>query len=252
MMLHLLLRSQRIAYKDGLRCWESREEKAQYPVSETAVIIVDMWDRHWSGGATRRCGILAEKINDAARQARERGLLIVHAPSSTMAFYEGTEARSRFLAGKAGPLPEPVHIEDYPQPIDTSDGGSDTVDDYPPNTNVWKRQNEKIFIDQSRDLICGDEGEQLFSCLAGRGIKYLIYMGVHTNMCILGRSFGIKNMLRWGIKTVLARDLTDAMYNPAMPPYVSHEEGTAMVVGYIEKFYCPTIDSLTELSKKRP
>jgi hypothetical protein len=60
-------------------------------------------------------------------------------------------------------------------------------------------------------------------------------------MCILNRSFGIKNMLRRGYKTLLVRDLTDAMYNPERAPYVSHEEGTALVVGYIEKFYCPTI-----------
>jgi hypothetical protein len=33
------------------------------------------------------------------------------------------------------------------------------------------------------------------------------------------------------------------MYNPAMPPYVSHDEGTGMIVGYIEKFYSPTVDS---------
>lgn len=26
-----------------------------------------------------------------------------------------------------------------------------------------------------------------------------------------------------------------------MPPYVSHEEGTRLVVEYIEKFWCPTI-----------
>jgi nicotinamidase-related amidase len=243
-MLQLSLKSQKIAYKDGLRCWETLEEKVQYPAAETTVIIVDMWDQHWSSGATRRCGVLAEKINDTARRAREKGVLIVHAPSSAMDFYEGTEARSRFLrTEKPGTIPEPVHIEDYPQPIDSSDGGSDTIDKYPPNTNVWKRQTEKIFIDQSKDLVCGDEGEQLFACLAARGIKYLIYMGVHTNMCILGRSFGIKNMLRRSMKTVLVRDLTDAMYNPAMPPYVSHEEGTALIVGYIEKFYCPTIDS---------
>ena len=42
---------------------------------------------------------------------------------------------------------------------------------------------------------------------------------------------------------VLVRDLTDAMYNPAMPPYVSHNEGTRLVIEYIEKFWCPSISS---------
>jgi hypothetical protein len=30
------------------------------------------------------------------------------------------------------------------------------------------------------------------------------------------------------------------MYNPEMPPYVSHEEGTRLVIEYIEKFWCLT------------
>lgn len=41
----------------------------------------------------------------------------------------------------------------------------------------------------------------------------------------------------------LVRDLTDAMYNPKDSPYVSHDEGTQLVIGYIEKFWCPTIMS---------
>jgi len=68
-------------------------------------------------------------------------------------------------------------------------------------------------------------------------------MGVHTNMCVLNRSFGIKQMIKWGVEIALVRDLTDTMYNPARAPYVSHAEGTRLVVEYIEKFWCPTIGS---------
>ena len=68
-------------------------------------------------------------------------------------------------------------------------------------------------------------------------------MGVHTNMCVLNRTFGIKQMVRWGVAIGLVRDLTDAMYNPAMPPYVSHDAGTQLVIEYIEKFWCPTLHS---------
>ena len=44
----------------------------------------------------------------------------------------------------------------------------------------------------------------------------------------------------------------DALYNPAMPPYVSHEEGTALVVGYIEKFWCPTAANVRVSAGERP
>ena len=50
-------------------------------------------------------------------------------------------------------------------------------------------------------------------------------------------------MVKWGVKIALVRDLTDTMYNPAQPPYVSHDEGTRLVIGYIEKFWCPSVES---------
>jgi hypothetical protein len=78
----------------------------------------------------------------------------------------------------------------------------------------------------------------------------MLILGVHTNMCVLHRSFGIKQMVRWGVEPVLIRDLTDTMYNPAMPPYVSHDEGTRLTIEYIEKFWCPTVLS-DDLCKMR-
>jgi hypothetical protein len=31
------------------------------------------------------------------------------------------------------------------------------------------------------------------------------------------------------------------MYNPEMPPRVSHDEGTELVIQHIEKYWCPSI-----------
>jgi hypothetical protein len=50
-------------------------------------------------------------------------------------------------------------------------------------------------------------------------------------------------MTRWGVQCVLIRDLTDAMYNPARSPYVSHSAGTGLVIEHIEKYWAPTITS---------
>jgi nicotinamidase-related amidase len=244
MTLDFVTRKQRIGFRDGLRCWDSLEEPLQCDAAETALVIVDMWDRHWSAGSTRRFGRLAPRIDGAAKRARERGILVVHAPSETEVFYAGTPARERLLSVPClGAIPEPLTLEDYPLPIDDSDGGSESEDEYPPNSRVWTRQHEVIGIDQDRDLVCGDEGDRLFSYFRRRGIRFLLYTGVASNMCLLNRSFGIKKMLRRGMRPLLVRDLTDAMYNPARPPYVSHEEGAALVSAYIEKFYCPSLDS---------
>jgi len=66
-------------------------------------------------------------------------------------------------------------------------------------------------------------------------------MGVHTNMCVLNRSFAIKEMTNWGERCILVRDLTDSMYNPKARPYVSHDQGTELVIEHIEKYWAPTV-----------
>ena len=86
-----------------------------------------------------------------------------------------------------------------------------------------------------------DRGQEIFNFCEQEGIKNIVLMGVHTNMCVLGRSFGIRQMVKLGKNVVLARDLTDAMYDPRQPPYVSHARGTAMVIEHIEKYWCPSI-----------
>ncbi len=86
-----------------------------------------------------------------------------------------------------------------------------------------------------------DRGDEIYSFCQNRGIKNIVLMGVHTNMCVLGRPFGIRQMVRVGMNVVLARDLTDAMYDPREYPYVSHTRGTELVVEHIEKYWCPSI-----------
>lgn len=59
-------------------------------------------------------------------------------------------------------------------------------------------------------------------------------------MCVLGRSFAIRQLARLGKNVALMRDMTDSMYNPAMSPYVTHFRGTELVVEHIEKYWAPT------------
>ncbi len=106
----------------------------------------------------------------------------------------------------------------------------------------WKSQIDLITIDDQRDYI-SDRGEEVWSILEARGIDNVILTGVHTNMCVLGRPFGLRQMARNGKHVVLMRDMTDTMYNPQEWPYVSHFTGTDLIIEHIEKFVCPTITS---------
>ena len=236
--LSLTLRSQ-TPKQTGWHGWQIVHRAATWPVEETALVIVDMWDNHWSRGAVERVNMLAPRINTVAQAARVRGVQIIHAPSDVINFYNEHPARTRIL--NLPPVSPPVSIDhpDPPLPIDDSDGGSDTGESEP--YKAWSRQHPAIEIKED-DAISAD-GQEVYNILRHKGITKVIYAGVHTNMCVLRRSFAIKQMVRWGLDVVLVRDLTDAMYNPLKRPYVSHDEGTQLVIGYIEKFWCSTISS---------
>jgi hypothetical protein len=76
-----------------------------------------------------------------------------------------------------------------------------------------------------------------------RGVKNVIVMGVHTNMCVLGRPFSIRQLVQQSQSVALMRDMTDTMYNFRTPPHVSHFSGTDLVVDHIERCWCPALAS---------
>jgi nicotinamidase-related amidase len=131
--------------------------------------------------------------------------------------------------------PSPLALTDPPLPIDDKSGGCDTHDAF---FKAWKRETAKLHIDP-RDVV-SDKGPEIYSLLKLRKIDNLLFMGVHTNMCVLNRPFAIKAMTKWGIRCVLIRDLTDAMYDPQAKPFVDHARGTELVIQHIEKYWCPT------------
>jgi nicotinamidase-related amidase len=211
--------------------------------AEVVMVLCDVWDRHWCRGAEERLAVMLPRMNAVVDAARQLGVLIVHAPSDTMEFYKETPARQRALAVPRVDPPRDLEKMDPRLPVSADDGGCDTIDNAAGvDRRVWTRQNAAIDIDQSVDVIT-DSGRELYSLIQHHGLLQVVILGVHTNMCILNRTFAIKQMVKWGQNIALMRDLTDTMYNPASAPYVSHEMGTQLVVDYIEKHWCPTLSS---------
>jgi type 1 glutamine amidotransferase len=94
------------------------------------------------------------------------------------------------------------------------------------------------------------DSAEAFYLMKQRGIENVVVVGVAANMCVLGRPFGIRQLVQQGMKVVLVRDLTDTMYNPAKAPFVSHFTGTDLVVEHIERHWCPTVTSVDFLGGK--
>jgi nicotinamidase-related amidase len=242
------LRTQRLVENaSGYTVWQIEERPQTLDARKTALLLCDVWDHHTCRGAEERLEKLLPRMQRVVEAMRERGTLIVHAPSDTMAFYEGAPARRRVLDVPQVDPPANLEHDDPPLPVDQSDPCDTCPDEQHPKHErgmpyPWTREHPAIRVDQERDVV-SCQGKELWSYYRHRGIEQVLIMGVHTGMCILNRTFSIKQMTRWGMPITLIRDLTDAMYNPSKPPYVSHEEGTRLVIEYIEKFWCPTTTS---------
>jgi len=246
--LDVSLRS-RVETRQGSGRFRVVQQEAEWQASETAIIICDMWNEHWCKGATSRVGELAAPMNEAVSKAREKGVLIIHAPSGTIGHYDGHPARKRAQNAPKTETPKDIskwctikaELEKrFEYPIDQSDGGCD-CEPKCKQRSAWSSQIDTIEI-KDEDAI-SDSGVEIWSLLEQRGIDNVILMGVHTNMCVMGRPFGLRNMARYGKNVVLARDLTDTMYNSQKRPFVNHFTGTDLIVEHIEKFICPTITS---------
>jgi nicotinamidase-related amidase len=231
----LTLRS-RVELFRGSDRWNEVNVDFHFDPVKSALIVCDMWDKHWCTGANVRVAALVKKLEPVLETARSKGMIIVHAPSETMPFYASAPQRQRMLSLPAFAPPKELSISSPSLPIDDSDGGCDTAGEK--EHRAWTRENPGLKV-APEDYI-SDNGQEIYNLLRSRGIETVFYTGVHANMCILNRTFAIKQMTKWGVRCILLRDLTDAMYGPQDAPHVSHEQGTELVVEYIEKYWSPT------------
>lgn len=250
MTLHLRSRT---AGPDGSGTVSERVES--WDPRRTAIIVCDVWDDHWCKSASARVGELIEPLNRTLDAARKRGVFILHAPSSVSAFYQGTPARELARRAPHAPTPRPLATAErwgtrwcWPDasregvlPIDDSDMGCSCTGTKCTIREAWTRQHPGLRIEPGDALT--DDGQETWNLLAERGIDHVILCGVHLNMCVLGRPFAIRQMVRMGKQVALIRDLTDTMYNPERPPGVDHFTGTDRVVAHVERYWCPSFTS---------
>lgn len=250
--LKLTLRS-RMAPPDAPAV-EPTEKAAEWDPTKTAIIVCDMWDRHWCKSAEERVGELAGPMNDMLKAARKRGVFVIHAPSTCTAFYKDTPQRKRATDAPFSKTPvELVKTERWGTawswtdrkregvlPIDDSDMGCDCKTKCEIG-GPWTRQIKTIEI-ADEDAIT-DSGQETWNLLTDRKIENVILCGVHLNMCVLGRPFAIREQVKLGKTVALMRDMTDTMYDPNRPGAKTHFAGTDKVVEHVERFWCPSFTS---------
>jgi len=221
------------------------EGTVEWNVAETAIIVCDMWDDHHCKIAAQRVGVMAPRMNQVLTAARDRGVMIIFAPSETMNIYAGTPYRTRMEQAKLATPPVPIakrcDRDPAGEPKTLPEDTKLDCDDCELGPVVRRHTRQHPGLDIVGFDGISDNGQEIYNFCVQEGIKNIVLMGVHTNYCILARPFGIRQMLKLGKNVVLARDLTDALYDPRQPPYVSHARGTEMVVEHIETYLCPSI-----------
>lgn len=223
-------------------------QSGKWDPTQTTVIVCDMWDAHHCRSAAQRVRQMAPRMNEVLHDLRRLGTLIVHAPAGCMDFYEGTPAR---LQAQRAPTVEsrvPIDWNDWDSeheaelPSSLAAPGPCSCDSVEPCNEgrppyPWTRQIEAILV--ADDDAVTDDGAELLALLHQRRIEDVILMGVHTNVCVLARPYGIRQLVYWGKKPLLCRDLTDSFHRDPR----GHSWGTDQIVAHIERYWCPTITS---------
>ena len=216
-------------------------EKKPFDTAGLGIVIVDLWNWHWCKTASERVGAFVPRLNKVLECARSLGIQVIHCPTDGAISYVGTPPRERALAIPKHPQPERKR---HNWPPGRSAGcmcgpGSECRMNF-----GWNAMCPKLVV--SDDDFIAVETDEVYSICKELGLVNLIYMGVHTNCCVLARPEGMGVMMGLGLNCMLARDVTDGLteYDPARG--YTPDDGTAEVVRHFERYICPTINMAEE------
>jgi nicotinamidase-related amidase len=182
---------------------------------ETALVLVDCWDRHYLRSYLERTDqICTEKIVPVVAACHEAGITVVHAPSPAQAKrypqwlqYAGDE--ELFSSPAASYQPE------WPPQEFRYRSGDYQQFAKPPGAVVqaWRvveADQRKIVhqLEPRENEFVVATGRQLHRLARHRKILHLIYVGFATNMCVVGRDYGMRAMQGRGYNVILLRDCT--------------------------------------------
>lgn len=208
------------------------------------VIAVDVWNFHWCKTATMRVDAFVPRINKALDAARALGMTVMLCPSDVVDNYVGYPQREAILALPKLTVPNAVNVTCPPVP---DAGGCACGRERCAGNYGWDGMHPALRIGEA-DLMPDTQAE-VYALCQQHHLTHLIYVGFHTQVCLLGKPMGLKAMKSAGFRCVLARDMTDAHpgYDPSRG--FTPDLNTEQVVEHFEKHLAPTISFQAELTK---
>jgi nicotinamidase-related amidase len=210
------------------------------PISpaKIGIIVVDVWDYHWCKTCSARLTAMMPRMNRALEGARKLGCQVIFAPTDCVPFYRESPQRKAVIRLPDMPPPPsqtPIEMPGCPVGGDPCGPGIECILNYGENS---MHPDLKI---EREDLISDGAGE-LYKICRARQLTHLIYAGIATNICVIGKPEAVRTMLSLGLKCYLSRDLTDAFGHPPQ-----HAQDVS--VAHIEKHACPSIDVIETLKE---
>lgn len=204
---------------------ESHETNLRYgelqwslPLQETALVLVDCWAYFPLESFVARVGEICEtKIKPVLEVCRELGVSVVHAPSPQWAANYPDFHYSAPVEETQTP-PAPSKSDAWPPQSLTTEGAFAVArTGVDPMFNAWWEKaypdNLKIspHVEPAGEDVVVTTGDELHAFCCERRIKHLVYAGFATNICVLERDYGTREMRRRGYNIVLIRDATTAI-----------------------------------------
>lgn len=223
----------------------AQKARLEVDASRVGVVVVDMWNWHWCKTATMRVDAMVPRMNQALSQLRRYGMTVMLCPSDVVDNYVGWPQREIIFAMPRHPVP-PLQVVHCPAPPDG--GGCACGRERCTGNYGWDGMHPQLHID-AHDLM-PDTLEEVYSICRERDLTHLLYMGVHTQVCLLGKPMGLRNLKSAGLTCILCRDLTDAHPGYAPERGFTPDSHTDEVVRHFERYLAPTINLAEELVKR--
>ncbi len=220
-----------------------------YKSSNVGLLVIGLWDSHNCKVANKILNEISPKANEFIKRCRSNGSRIIFGSSSLT-----KNPKYKHLANN---MKVPFQkFKDYglnipPLPFDDSDGG--IVE----KNNDFNRKDVSMHpsIEIADNDCMSGNSKEIMNYLVYHNIELVLVVGVHLNMCVLDRPYAIKNLMRYGVKVALVKDLTDIMYSQKTantterkdseltsdaPGTLSRDEMMKRMIDWIEINVCPT------------
>lgn len=212
----------------------------QIPVSQTALVLVDVWQRHYIKDPEERAEVIInKKLLPLLTSLRKTGIKIIHAPSPEVAVTSPNWVK---IQTREQVFPK---RDEWPPEVFLSSKGEykSFAMPYEPMEEVRNKMAPLTFhpkIVPLKDEPVVANGIELHEYLKKNKLLFLLYAGFNTNACIINRDYGTIRMRDRGYRVILVRDCTTGMESRDSQATLAQTNGTIL---NLEMFACFTVIS---------